>query len=79
MTIGIRPEDLAPDPAGPITGTVRLVEHLGAETYVLFGDTGAQRTWRIPGAASIASGETLRLGAAGDKLHLFDPASGDRL
>ncbi len=79
VTVGIRPEDLAPEPAGAITGTVRLVERLGAETYVLFGEPGAQRTWRIPGAVPIAAGEAVRLGAPAAALHLFDPASGDRL
>ena len=63
VTVGIRPEDLAPDPAGAVTGTVRLIERLGAETYVLFGERGAQRTWRIPGAVALGPGEAIRLAA----------------
>ncbi len=79
VTVGIRPEDLAPHPTGAIAGPVRLVERLGAETYVLFGTPEEQRTWRIPGAHPIAAGETVRLAAPAAKLHLFDPTSGARL
>ncbi|CAN7323635.1 ABC transporter ATP-binding protein [Massilia sp. LjRoot122] len=34
VTVGLRPEHLAPDPDGPLRGTVALIERLGAESYV---------------------------------------------
>ena len=34
VTVGIRAEHLAPDPQGPIRGSVLLVERLGAESHV---------------------------------------------
>lgn len=79
VTVGVRPEDLVPDPAGAIAGRVRIVERLGAETYVLFGDARTPLTWRIPGALAVATGDQMRLNAAPDRLHLFDPETGARL
>ena len=79
VQVGIRPEDLTLDPDGPIAGPVRLVEHLGAETYVLFGPEGAPFTWRVAGTPAFVSGQELRLRPEPSRLHLFDPATGDRL
>ncbi|PZQ50734.1 MAG: hypothetical protein DI556_06350 [Rhodovulum sulfidophilum] len=79
VTVGIRPEDLVLDPEGAISGRVRLVEQLGAETYVLLGEPSASITWRVAGTARFATGDALRLSAAADKPHLFDPTTGDRL
>jgi ABC-type sugar transport system ATPase subunit len=79
VTVGIRPEDLAPDAAGAVAGRIRIVERLGAETYVLFGSVASPLTWRIPGAVSAAPGDEVRLHAPPEKLHLFDPATGARL
>lgn len=83
VTIGIRPEDLYPEDGGPLVGTVRLVEHLGAETYVLIDRPGPAGTlglcWRATGTPAIASADTLRLALLPDRLHLFDPQSGNRL
>ncbi|WP_210529709.1 ABC transporter ATP-binding protein [Rubellimicrobium arenae] len=79
VQIGIRPEDLVLDPSGPIGGPVRLVEHLGAETYVLFGPEAAPLTWRVAGTVDFPSGQDLRLRPDPDRLHVFDPATGNRL
>jgi ABC-type sugar transport system ATPase subunit len=83
VTVGIRPEDMRPDTAGELAGTVRLVEHLGAETYVLIdrpepaGSAGL--CWRATGTPAVASADLLRLTVLPGRLHLFDPHSGNRL
>jgi len=79
VLVGIRPEDLAAAEDGPVSGPVRIVEHLGAETYVLFGPEGALLTWRVPGTLSIPAGSEVRLTAEPEKLHLFDAVSGGRI
>jgi len=43
VTVGIRAEHLAPDPLGPIRGTVVLVERLGAESHVHLAVPGLAR------------------------------------
>ena len=76
---GIRPEDMTASPDGPIRATVRQVEHLGAETYVLFGRPGQSLCWRVPGTPPIAAGDDIRLTADPARIHLFDPETGARL
>jgi multiple sugar transport system ATP-binding protein len=43
VTVGLRPEHLAPDPDGPLRGTVALIERLGAESYVHLNVPGIAR------------------------------------
>jgi ABC-type sugar transport system ATPase subunit len=43
VTVGIRAEHLAPDPSGPIRGSVLLVERLGAESHVHLAVPGLER------------------------------------
>ena len=76
---GIRPEDMVASPDGPIRAKVRQVEHLGAETYVLFGQPGQQLCWRVPGTPPVAAGDDIRLSADPARIHLFDPDTGARL
>jgi ABC-type sugar transport system ATPase subunit len=78
---GIRPEDFRPAEGGPVVGQVTLVEHLGAETYVLFEPPGGGGTlcWRVAGTPDVAAGETVRLTAEAARIHLFDPDTGARL
>jgi ABC-type sugar transport system ATPase subunit len=80
VDVGIRPEDLTPTEAGGLPGSVQVIEHLGAETYV-FVDIGAGRDicWRAAGRPQVKVGDRLRLGFNPDKLHLFSRASGARI
>ncbi|MBB3267432.1 sn-glycerol 3-phosphate transport system ATP-binding protein [Azospirillum sp. OGB3] len=81
VKLGVRPEHLAVTPSdGPLIVTVDLVEALGADT-VVYGrlPDGEALVVRVAGLPSCREGETLRVGAAPDALHLFDAESGRRL
>jgi sn-glycerol 3-phosphate transport system ATP-binding protein len=83
--LGIRPEHLAPLPAGPTRGgvaldlTVAAVEAVGAESFV-YGQlpSGKEIVLRIADAVP-AIGSRLTVGATREHLHLFDAEGGRRL
>lgn len=82
VTLGIRPEHFTPtNDDGALAIKIDLVEHLGAETLIHGHADGSEdlTTIRLAGHQTLESGETLRLTAAPEHLHLFDPASGKRL
>ena len=79
ISAALRPEHLAIAAAGPLQGTVSVVEHLGHETYV-YVDTAdgrvgvlAERHLRLP------PGTPVSLTPAPETLHLFDAANGQRI
>ena len=75
ITVGVRPEHLAPAADGPLTGKVEVVERLGPETLVnatLAG--GATVTASLPGDATVQPGKTIRLTPNPAALHFFDAA-----
>ncbi|HHS94123.1 MAG TPA: ABC transporter ATP-binding protein [Rhodobacterales bacterium] len=72
-TIGLRPEDLQIDPAGPLQAEVMHVEHLGGDTnVVLRAPNDAPITLRLFGQHDIDLGATLGLGFADEKAFYFD-------
>jgi ABC-type sugar transport system ATPase subunit len=73
VTVGIRPEHLAPDPAGPFAGAVELFERLGPLSFAHLGWQGPGGTIvaQLPGDRGITLGETLRFGVAPDRVHVF--------
>jgi sn-glycerol 3-phosphate transport system ATP-binding protein len=77
LTIGIRPEHLALDPAG-LRVTIDLIEPLGSET-VLIGrlDDGEMLSVKVQGAAP--PGETVHVAIPPAMIHVFDAASGLRV
>ncbi|MGF1444940.1 MAG: ABC transporter ATP-binding protein [Pikeienuella sp.] len=80
-TIGIRPEDLWPDPMGVIESLLDRLEYLGNETLVhaLLPDGRPIRALAAGGFVAPAPGEPLRLSVRPDRVHLFDRATGQRL
>ena len=85
VTVGIRPEHLAPasPDAATLELTVELVEALGADSLVHGQPAGTPQgpavTVRLDGARPIAAGETLPLAVAPEHVHFFDLGSGHRL
>ena len=76
VELGVRPEDLRPDPAGPISGTVEGVEPLGADLLVHLRCGTHLLVARLDGRAEVRPGAQLSLGIAPGLIHAFDPASG---
>ncbi|SDS39998.1 ABC transporter ATP-binding protein [Microlunatus soli] len=86
LTVGIRPENLAVAEQG-IGLDVVMVEELGADSY-LYGTltgggeseiTGTQYVARISARQAPGRGNTVRLAADPEHLHVFSTASGERL
>ncbi|SEN58754.1 carbohydrate ABC transporter ATP-binding protein, CUT1 family [Loktanella fryxellensis] len=81
VTIGIRPQMLhLADPDAPaLTGTIRLIEALGAETVVhAAAADGTAMVVVLSGQPALRTGETIRLAFDPDALHVFG-ADGQRL
>ena len=69
--LGIRPEDVKPDPGGQFGGTVVLTEPLGAET-ILHIESGEQTLLcLVPGMTSLRLGGEVRFSIVQEKLHCF--------
>jgi ABC-type sugar transport system ATPase subunit len=79
VTVGVRPEDLAVDPDGPVEVTVEAVEALGSETILLTrcGD-GTALAVRTGPRQAVRPGDRLRLRPDPDRIHRFDPRTGRR-
>ena len=84
--LGLRVEDVWPDPKGPIQAWVKRLEYLGNEIIVhaVLADGTAIRAM-APGSFTLGSlgpaapDTALRLACAPRRLHLFDADSGSRL
>jgi multiple sugar transport system ATP-binding protein len=76
VTLGIRPEGLHVDPAGPIAATVTLVERLGGLTLLhVNAEGGHQMTVQIEGSDPTRTHDQIRLAVDPRACHLFDKAS----
>jgi multiple sugar transport system ATP-binding protein len=75
VTLGIRPEALRPDPAGPLAGKVRLAERLGGLTllHVTLGD-GSPLTVQLEGNDGTRVNDDIRLSVDSTASHVFDAA-----
>jgi ABC-type sugar transport system ATPase subunit len=79
VEVGIRPEHLHRTDADGIQGTVEVIEHLGAETYVFVKSSSKTICWRIPGRPAVAVGEHISLGFEPTNLHIFNASTGVRM
>jgi sn-glycerol 3-phosphate transport system ATP-binding protein len=81
ISVGIRPEHLAPSgPSGAqFSGTVEMVEPLGADTLVHLSHGADLITARLPHGADPAIGSTLELTADPTRVYLFDSEVGERI
>jgi multiple sugar transport system ATP-binding protein len=79
VTIGIRPETLRDDPAGQLSGTVRLVERLGGLTLLHVTLEGGQAvTVQIEGSSATRAHDRIQLSVDAATCHLFG-ADGEAL
>ena len=78
VTVGLRPEHLGLDKAGPIPLRLDLLERLGADTILhgRIGGDGAAVTARGEGTLAPRLGEVLPLAIRPEHIHLFDLATG---
>jgi alpha-glucoside transport system ATP-binding protein len=78
VQFGVRPEDLTLTDGDDflLEATVSIVEALGETTVLYFEANGSEAGLiaKLPGIQPIQKGTTVRLTAASEKLHLFDPA-----
>ncbi len=75
VLVGIRPEDLLPEPGGTasLDGCVEVVEPLGSETLVTSRcDRNSMLIARFPARSPVIVGDHIRLGINAEHLHLFD-------
>jgi multiple sugar transport system ATP-binding protein len=73
LTLGVRPEHLAPADAGALALGVDLVEQLGGISHLhgRLADGTTRAIVSLPGQTSARSGESLRLDVPADNAHLF--------
>lgn len=73
LLLGVRPEDVRPDPAGPFDGRVVLTEPLGLETilHIEAGEKTILST--VPGMTRLSVGENVRFSVNQEHLHYFGP------
>jgi ABC-type sugar transport system ATPase subunit len=80
MVFGLRPEDMATGPIGAadhvVDARVALVEPLGSDTLGRMTIGGTEMTGRFSPDAGLKVGLVLPITLNLDKMHLFDPATG---
>lgn len=69
--IGIRPEDIKPDPAGQFVGQVALTEPLGVETIVHIKSGEQTLLSLVPGMTALRLGDVVHFNIVREKLHCF--------
>jgi multiple sugar transport system ATP-binding protein len=74
---GIRPENIALN--GSYTATVHDIEPMGAETMLICDFAESKLTVLTRDRVQLARGMKTQLGFEVDKIHLFDPESGERI
>lgn len=69
--LGVRPEDVKPDPQGKFQGEVMLTEPLGVETILHIQSGECSLLSLVPGMAQFGIGDLLRFDIIQEKLHCF--------
>ncbi|HXW01265.1 MAG TPA: TOBE domain-containing protein, partial [Anaerolineae bacterium] len=79
FVLGVRPEDIHPDPNGDFSGQVTLIEPLGVET-ILHIKTGEQTLLsNISGMSNWRIGDPIRFNVVRERLHFFEPGQQTRI
>lgn len=72
FTLGVRPEDIQPDPAGEFKGTAALIEPLGVETVIHLQAGEKTVISLVSGNTRIKLGEVVRFNIVQERLHYFN-------
>jgi multiple sugar transport system ATP-binding protein len=78
VAAAVRPEHLVPDAAGPIEGSITVVENLGHFTYAFVDTVSGLLCVLLDRSRQPRIGEAIRLSVLPAQVHLFDPATGLR-
>jgi multiple sugar transport system ATP-binding protein len=76
--LGIRPENVQPDPDGKFNGQLILTEPLGVETILHIQSGQRALLSLVPGITSYHIGDTVKFNIAAEHIHYFG-TNGDRL
>lgn len=79
VTLAARPEHIHIDDAGPLAGTVTLVEPMGNHQVVWLDCAGQALSAIVHDARPLAGGQPVRFAIDARRVSLFDPADGKRL
>lgn len=79
FVLGVRPEDVQPDPNGDFSGQVTLIEPLGVETILHIKAGGQTLLANVSGMSSQRIGDTLQFNIARERLHFFEPKQQQRI
>jgi len=70
--LGIRPEDLQPDPMGEFAGQLALTEPLGVETILHIKAGERNLVSLVPGMTRLRIGDEVRFNIVHERIHCFD-------
>jgi len=76
LALGVRPEHIRFDDSSAFRGSVFGAEYLGTTQIVTVSTEHGQVKARLPASVPVTNGETVGLAFRGDRLSLFDKASG---
>jgi multiple sugar transport system ATP-binding protein len=71
FALGVRPEDVQPQPDGPFVGTVALIEPLGVETVLHIKAGNQTLISTVPGMTAVELGSDVRFAINRERLHYF--------
>ncbi len=72
LTLGVRPEHLVLDTAGPFCGPVELFERLGPLSFAHLATPAGVVVAQLPGTRAVTLGERLCFSAAAERMLVFD-------
>ena len=79
VRIGVRPEDVKLVAEGGISGTIYGAEHHGVEIIAIIQVGSHMLRATIPADTNVNVNQAVQFSFAQDKLHFFDPLTGNRL
>jgi len=79
VRVGVRPEDVKLVAEGGIVGTIYGAEHHGVEIIAIIQVGNHMLRATIPADSNVTVNQQVQFSFAQDKLHFFNPLTGDRL